>query len=117
MLAVFARSLTGLFTESDDVVQIASMYLFIVPVSFGALGVVLIASTSFNALGKPMPSAILTLTRTMLLYVPLAFIGRAILGTSGIFAAACAANFIAAVWGLAWIRKACKPTQQQVETK
>ena len=110
VLAVFARSLTGLFTESKDVVEIASMYLFIVPVSFGALGVVLIASTSFNALGKPMPSAILTVTRTMLLYVPMAFVGRAILGIGGIFAATCAANFITAVWGLTWIRKACRPT-------
>ncbi len=109
ILAIFAKPLSALFTESENVISIASMYLLIVPVSFGAQGVVLIASSAFNALGRPMPSAVLTLTRMMFLYVPLAFVGKALLGTNGIFAAACLANFAAALWGLAWIRKTCKP--------
>jgi putative MATE family efflux protein len=109
VLAVFAKPLSGLFTESKDVISIASMYLLIVPVSFGAQGIVLIASSAFNALARPMPSAVLTLTRMMFLYVPLAFVGKYLFDTNGIFAAACTANFATALWGLTWIRKICKP--------
>ncbi len=111
VLALFAKPLSGLFTESENVISIASMYLLIVPVSFGALGIVLIASSAFNALGRPMPSAVLTLTRMMFLYVPLAFVGKYLFGANGIFAAACMANFATALWGLAWIRKTCKLSQ------
>jgi Na+-driven multidrug efflux pump len=89
------------------VIRVASLYLLIVPVSFGAQGVVLIASSSFNALGRPLPSAVLTLTRMFVLYVPLAFLGRALAGPLGIFTAACIANFISAFWGLRWITKVC----------
>lgn len=109
ILAVFAKPLSGLFTESKDVISIASMYLLIVPVSFGAQGIVLIASSAFNALGRPMPSVVLTLARMMFLYVPLAFVGKYLFDTNGIFAAACTANFATALWGLTWIRKICKP--------
>jgi len=111
LLALFAAPLTGLFTGNREVVSIASMYLLIVPVSFGAQGIVLIASSAFNALGRPMPSAVLTLTRMMFLYVPLAFIGKYLFRINGIFAATCVANFVTALWGLVWIRKTCRQSR------
>ena len=108
ILAIFAKNLTSLFSDNKTVISIASMYLIIVPISFGAQGIVLISSSAFNALGKPMPSAVLTMTRMMVLYVPLALIGKYFFRTNGIFAAACAANFATALWGLLWIEKTCK---------
>ena len=80
VLAVFRTPVVALFDSNPDVIRIASRYLLVVPISFGAQGIVLIASSSFNALGRPMPSAILALTRMFVLYVPLAFLGKAIVG-------------------------------------
>jgi putative MATE family efflux protein len=108
VLAVFRTPVVALFDSNPDVIRIASRYLLVVPISFGAQGIVLIASSSFNALGRPMPSAILTLTRMFVLYVPLAFLGKAIVGRPiGIFAAASIANFISAFWGLRWMGRVC----------
>ena len=107
VLAIFAKGLTSLFSENADVISIASMYLLIVPISFGAQGIVLIASSAFNALGRPMPSAVLTLTRVVFLYIPLALIGKELFGLNGIFAAASLASFVTALWGLLWIKRTC----------
>lgn len=109
VLAMFAEQIAGIFTDNSNVAAIAAMYMYIVPVSFGAQGVVLIASSAFNALGKPVPSAVLTLTRMLLLYVPLAIVGRVWLGIAGVFAAACAANFGTAVWSAAWAFRTAGP--------
>lgn len=107
VLAIFAKGITSLFSENSEVISIASMYLLIVPISFGAQGIVLIASSAFNALGRPMPSAVLTLTRMVFLYIPLALIGKELFGANGIFAAASLASFITALWGLLWIKRTC----------
>jgi Na+-driven multidrug efflux pump len=109
VLAMFAEQIAGIFTDNSNVAAIAAMYMYIVPVSFGAQGVVLIASSAFNALGKPVPSAVLTLTRMMLLYVPLAIVGKVWFGVAGVFAAAGAANFATAVWSATWAFRIAGP--------
>ncbi|MBE0537815.1 MAG: MATE family efflux transporter [Phycisphaerae bacterium] len=107
VLAAVRTPLVGLFDTNPEVIRIASLYLLIVPVSFGAQGIMLITSSSFNALGRPLPSAALTLVRMFVLYVPLALVGKLVLGPVGIFAAASIANFIAAFWSIKWIARVC----------
>ncbi len=116
ILAVFRKPLVGLFDDNPDVIRVASRYLLVVPISFGAQGIVLIASSSFNALGRPLPSAVLTLTRMFVIYVPLALVGR-LIGPIGIFAAASIANFVTAFWGLRWITKVCLTNGKHVENQ
>jgi len=63
-----------------------------VPLSYGALGIINIFSSTFNALGKPLPSVAMTLSRMFLLYVPLAYLGSWLFGLQGVFVAACLSN-------------------------
>jgi len=78
----------------------------IVPISYLALGMAMTANSSFNALGKPMPAMFVSLTRTILVYAPLAFLFAKQFGLIGIFAAACTANFVAGGVGRTWFRLA-----------
>jgi Na+-driven multidrug efflux pump len=50
MLAIVAKPLGALFTDSQEVVEYLSLYLYIVPFSFGFQGVVLIINSSLNTL-------------------------------------------------------------------
>ena len=61
-------------------------------ISYMALGIAMTATSSFNAVGKPMLGMIVSMTRTILVYAPLAFIFARWFGLTGIFAAACTAN-------------------------
>lgn len=117
VLAPTSGAIASVFDPNPEVVAIASQYLIIVPISYAGAGGILIASATFNALGKPLPSVIMTLTRTLILYVPLAYLGSKLLGVSGIFAAACFANLAVGIGAYLWNQKTCSvKTQLQSES-
>ncbi|NER45218.1 MAG: MATE family efflux transporter [Symploca sp. SIO1A3] len=117
ILAPTAPWLTSLFNSNPQVVAIAASYLLIVPISYGASGVILVSSSTFNALGKPLPSLVMILTRMFILYVPLAYLGSKLFGVKGIFFAACFSNLAVGIGAYIWNRitcnlKAVKESQQ-----
>ena len=69
------------------VVEVAVWFFMIIPLSIGFMGMTQIASSSFNALGKPFPSVVISLLRTLVVYVPLAILGDYLFGYIGIFVA------------------------------
>jgi len=93
------------FTGSETAIHTASLYMRIVPISYLALGVAMTATSSFNAVGRPLPGMFISMMRTVLVYAPLSFVFAGKLGLPGIFAAACVANYAAGACGLALIRK------------
>ncbi len=103
-LAVIAGTIAGFFTDNPQALKTAQMHLRIVPISYLALGMATTANSAFNAMGKPMPAMIVSLTRTILVYAPLALLFAKLFGLVGIFAAACTANFIAGTLGRTWFR-------------
>ncbi|MEM9908640.1 MAG: MATE family efflux transporter [Cyanobacteria bacterium P01_D01_bin.44] len=107
MLAPLAPGLVRLFDENAAVVAIATTYLWIVPISYGTAGIIQVASSSFNALGKPVPSIVMTLLRMFVLYIPLAYLGSRLLGPTGIFIAASVSNILVGVGAYVWSRQAC----------
>lgn len=106
-LGLGARSLAALFNPDPEVVAIAARYLWLVPIGYGALGIVRIASSAFNAIGKPMPSVIMTIMHMFVLYIPLAYLGGRFAGPTGIFGAALVANLLMGIGAYAWNRRAC----------
>ncbi len=107
VLAGFAAEIAALFNSNRTVIQVAARYLYIVPLSYGFAGILLVANSTFNALGQPIPSVIMTATRMFLLYIPLAYVGSALLGINGIFGAACVANLLVGIGALIWNQRTC----------
>ncbi|MGB3536459.1 MAG: MATE family efflux transporter [Microcoleaceae cyanobacterium] len=96
------------FDDNPEVVATATQYLKLVPLSYSAMGVFLVGNSAFNALGKPIPALIMTLTRMIFLYIPLAYLGNWILGLKGIFIAALIANLGVGLGTYIWTQKICK---------
>ncbi|NEP61835.1 MAG: MATE family efflux transporter [Symploca sp. SIO2G7] len=107
ILAPTAPWLASVFNSNPTVVAIAATYLVIVPISYAASGMIFISSAIFNALGKPLPSLVMLLTRMFILYVPLAYLGSWLFGINGIFFAACFSNLAVGVGAYLWNRKTC----------
>jgi putative MATE family efflux protein len=105
LLALTGKLLAQIFDTNEHVILTASLYLLIVPASYFARGIVLIVIASLNALGKPMPATSISFIRTFLLYVPLAYLGNAWWGISGIFASALAANTLTGLGAHFWNKK------------
>ena len=98
-------SLASMFNNNREVISIVGTYMAIVPISYAATGIILVSSSTFIALGKPLPSFAMTTAQTLLVYVPLAKLGSQLFGINGIFAAACLANIIVGLIAIAWNRK------------
>lgn len=102
VLAGTARWIVPWFNADEEVVSVAITYLWIVPISYGAAGIIQVASNAFNALGKPTPAVIMTVLRMFALYIPLAYVGSRLFGPLGIFGAATVANILVGVGAYWW---------------
>lgn len=105
VLLVAAPWIVGVFTGNPTATSTALLHLRIVPVSYFAIGFALAASNSFNAVGRPLPAMIIAMTRTILVYAPLAYLLAWLFGLVGIFVAAAVANLLAGTLGFIWYRK------------
>jgi putative MATE family efflux protein len=101
VLIIIARPLSGLFSESEAIQQVAVQYLWIVSISYGAYGLVMSVNASFNGMGKPIPGVIISTCRVIIVFLPLAFLGRWLLGLPGLFGASAIANL--AMGMVAWV--------------
>ena len=119
VLGLLARSLAALFNQDPAVIAIAAQYLWLVPISYGAAGVIQVANSAFNAMGKPIPSIVMTVARMFVLYIPLAYIGSRVAGPTGIFAAALVANLAIGLGAYWWSQRTCyqQPARNVAESK
>lgn len=107
VLAFSGRFLATLFNPDAAVVAIATRYLWIVPISYGAMGLLQVTNSAFNGMGKPLPSITLTALHMVGCYIPLAYVGNRFIGPMGIFAAAAIANLIAGAVAYRWSQRLC----------
>ncbi|CDN10873.1 Multi antimicrobial extrusion protein (Na(+)/drug antiporter), MATE family of MDR efflux pumps [Richelia intracellularis] len=107
LLAATAPEIITWFDGDPEVVTSATVYLTLVPFSYGALGIILTTSSALNALGKPLQVLGMSLSRLLFLYIPLAYVGSWLFGISGIFLAASLSNGLvglgAWLWHSRWI--------------
>ena len=104
LLYLAGATVAGWLEPSTEVIQVAAIYLLIVPWSYGFWGVLMMASASFNALGKPLPGTVLSFTRMLVVYVPLAITLNHLFGYTGIFIATLASNILMGIAGYLWFR-------------
>jgi len=108
VLGLGATLIARLFNDDPRVVEVASTYLRVVPVSYGAAGIVMVVNAAFNGLGRPLPAVAISLTRMLILYVPLAWAASRLVGVAGIFAAGSFANLALGAAAYAWGRRHCR---------
>lgn len=108
LLALASGFLPTLFSQNPDVYNVTRLFLWIAPISYGAYGVVMVMNAAFNGLGKPMPAVYISATRMIVLYLPMAVLGRQWFGIAGIFGAYAAANLLSGLLSYVWARRAAR---------
>ncbi len=94
LLLFLGQAIASLFTNDVIVIEIATKYFYIIGASYGFQGLVMLSTSSFNGINKPYPSALFSIIRMLVLYVPLAWIGARIFNITGVFWAGFIANVI-----------------------
>jgi putative MATE family efflux protein len=103
VLAFAADPIAALFSDSPEIRRVAVEYLWFVSISYGAYGLVMSVCASFNGIGVPMPGLVLSVTRVIIVFLPLAFIGRWLFGLNGLFIAAALSNLVVAALAFTWL--------------
>lgn len=102
ILWAFANKIPLLFDKHPLVVYDTAQYLRLVPISYGAMGVMVIVNSALNAIGKPFIATMIILLRAFILYVPLAYIGQKYFGFTGILLALMVTNFLVGLASHLW---------------
>jgi putative MATE family efflux protein len=91
-LALLARPIASLFTSDPEIAAEIATYLWMVPVSYGLLGASMIASSTFNAVNRPLQASAIVGARVFILAIPLTLAGSKFFGVVGVFAGIAIAN-------------------------
>ncbi len=105
LLWLFGAHVAGLFGDHREVIDIAVLYLAVVPISYGAYGLIMSVNAAFNGLGRPWPAMVLSASRVLFLFLPLALLGRWLWGMPGLFVATALSNLLLGLWAWLWLRR------------
>ena len=91
------------FTGDADTVHAAMLYLALVPLSYGPAGVIAIANAAFNGLNRPLSAVAVSVARTLVVNVPVAWAGSRLFGVPGVFLGICVSNLLVGVGSGVWV--------------
>jgi putative MATE family efflux protein len=111
----FSGPLLSFFTQEPEVIRIAKLQLTYTPWGYGFLGLVALCNGSFNAFGKPIPAMTISISRTLLVYVPMAYFLASIFGIKGVFIGQVISNILAAIVGVIWYKIIFRKLQSTAE--
>jgi putative MATE family efflux protein len=112
LLGAIAPLVAGTFSQSVAVVHLAEVYLRVIPVSYGSLGVAMLAGALLNAINRPIRASFVAVVRLFVLMVPLAYMGSVFGGVEGLFIGVSAANLIVGFFAWRYAARVLKAGQK-----
>ena len=104
LLFLVATPLASGFRNDPEVVEAAVWFLCVVPISFTIGGIGMISAATFVAYGEALPSFTLSMLRSIVLLVPLAYVLQLYFGYVGVFAGIAVTNFLVGSTAFVWLR-------------
>ena len=108
IIIFFSKEIAGAFTQDVDIILKTKEVLMWVFLSTPIIGIQLIGSAYFQAIGKAIPALLLTLTRQGFFFVPLILILPQYFGEFGIWISFPIAEFLATIVTAYFLRKELK---------
>ena len=102
LLAIFATSISQLFSKDILVQKTIKLYLWTIPISYGFYGTVSLINASLNAINKPYIAISISSLRLFVFYIPLAWFGSKLYQLKGLFIGASLGNILMGIISL-WI--------------
>ncbi len=108
LLWFIAEPIISLFDKNTAVIEAAAFYLHIIPITYAFLGLVFVTVNSANGMGTPRPAIIMTFSRLVMIYLPLAFFLDYLWPLQGIYIATALSNIIVGIAALLWSQNKCR---------
>ena len=108
VLALIAKPLSSILNNDLAVISIVSLFLWIIPISYGLFGVMMTANSSLNVLHRPLHATAISFIQMFVMFIPLALLGSEFFGISGIFGASMFSKIVAGIGAYYWLNRALK---------
>jgi putative MATE family efflux protein len=112
LLAASAHYIAMAFTNDPEVARLIRLFIYIMPLSYGLQGVIILTNSSFNAVHQPMSALILSIIRLFVMFVPLSYLGAVLADITGLFIGGVIANVITACLAWWWFNKTLQRQQE-----
>ncbi len=108
LLLLCAPVISTTFSDNQSVTQVIRTYLMILPLTYSAHAVVILAMVALNVLKRPRTALLITIIRLVLLYLPLAYLGSLFWGITGLFVGAACGNVMAGLIAFRIVKRVCE---------
>lgn len=105
VFAIFGKSASQIFNDDPTVVNISYLYLAVVSVSYGVMGISMSASATFSALHKPYSSIMINIIRMIVIFIPLLLIGNFTFQLPGIIVGITISIFLGTIISVLWLKR------------
>ena len=92
------------YTHDPAIIAVGEKFFDIAPLGYFAWGFVMMICAYFNATKRPFLSTLLSLSRTVIVFIPLAFLLKYLFSYEGVFSAFALAN-IGVALGMVWLKR------------
>jgi putative MATE family efflux protein len=106
LLATCGNWLASHFASDPDVIELATFYFYIVPLSYPIAGIVGVAMSTLNAMALPLQASMVGLARSLFISVPFVFIGQWLGGIHGVFISIGAASLTVGIFSWWYVHRA-----------
>jgi putative MATE family efflux protein len=113
-MVTFGAALVSLIDDNPRVVATAEIFFLCIPISIGFMGMMQVATASFNARGLPRPALVISLLRGLIIGIPLTVLGDLLWGYTGIFVATAVINVALGLLAWQWNRQSVERQAQRL---
>lgn len=114
ILGLSAEKVAGLFEQDPLIIHYASLFFWIVPITYMFSNLIRGWASAFNAMGKPQRSVIMIIGEMVILMIPAIYIGDHLGGVTGIFIAMAVVNVLAGSIFHLWSWHSCQQMEKSM---
>ncbi len=116
ILFSFADVISRVFNDDPAVIKAAVLFLMILPVSYGFLGISWQVNSTFNALNKPFQDSLVILLHLFAFVLPLAYLGSRLGGLKGIFVGTAIGHVLIGISAYLMSHKILMQVESEIQT-
>jgi len=116
ILFSFAEVIAPVFNDDPAVITSAALFLMILPISYGFLGISWMVNSTFNALNQPLRAAVVILLHLFAFVLPLAYLGSRLRGLKGLFIGMTFGHVLVGISAYLMAHKSLTKVESEIQT-
>jgi Na+-driven multidrug efflux pump len=116
IMRFLSKPLAYVFDQNEIVINIVGVYFLIVAWAYGFRGTLRISTTILSIINKPIDAALLNFSQSILLLIPLGYLGKHLFGIEGIFGALVLSQLLAGGFAYNWLKRVIQKVMNMPDT-